>query len=77
MKTTDFAITTAPAHFAVPRPRPTAWAAPVQGIGVSTPATQLSYISDAVTDSCTTATNVAMGADRKGATGVEAFEDPL
>jgi hypothetical protein len=77
MKTTDLTITPAPAYLAVPRLRPSTWAAPVQGIRMSTPATQLAYINGAGTASCTTATNVATGADRKGATGVEAFEDPL
>jgi hypothetical protein len=50
------------------------WAAPVQGIAMSAPATRLG--GTAVTTT-TVPANAAKGADRKRTAGYEAFEDPL
>lgn len=50
------------------------WAAPVQGISMSAPATQLG--GTAVTTVAVTA-DAAKGANRKRTTGYLAFEDPL
>jgi hypothetical protein len=67
--------TPVPAMFAM-RSRVSTWASPDLGTGVSVPAFQLGIVG--MTDAtCTTPANAANGATRKGATGGEAFEDPV
>jgi hypothetical protein len=53
------------------------WAAPVRGIRMPVPATQLGSTAGVSTPANSTAANAAKGAYRKDATGGEAFEDPV
>jgi hypothetical protein len=74
--------TLAPVSFAAqfgaaPVVRVSAWAAPVQGIRMPVPATQLGSLAGMSFASISATANAAKSAYRKDATGDEAFEDPL
>jgi hypothetical protein len=74
--------TLAPVSFAAqfdaaPVAQVSTWAAPVRGIRMPVPATQLGSTAGVSTPANSTAANAAKGAYRKDATGGEAFEDPV
>jgi hypothetical protein len=76
MVTKNFS-TQAAAFLAVPRERTSTWAAPVQGIDMSTPASRLGSIAGVTTATVMATANAAKGAARKDAAGGTAFEDPV